>query len=149
VSNSTGRWAAEPILPELPPPPAELIRTPGAQRIRVMNVDAHNRAARGGFTEALILARAELADGGQGALVAWLSAWQETSRTTGRGRFAWCRLLTDRVVEMPPPRHLLDGDEWYGQHTESEFASAVRAAAETLPKHLREAAVIPAVPGRG
>jgi len=138
-----GRWVDEPVLPELPTgPPPHLIRVEGARLIRVMNVDAHNPASRDGYTEAVVLATAPLG-GGTGVLVAWLGGWQEGHRATGRGRYAWCRLLEDRVREVAPPRAKIDGAEWHGHHAEGEFAGAVRQAAELLPEEMRAAALTP------
>ncbi len=138
-----GRWVDAPILPELPPPPARLVRVDGAQLIRVYNVDAPNPGSRGGYNEAVVLAWAPLADGGRGVLAAWLGGWQEGHRTTGKGRFGWCRLLSDRVREIPPPRAKIEGAEWHGHHELSEFAAAVRQAAELLPEPVRAAALTP------
>lgn len=142
-ADAPGRWVDEPVLPELPPPPVHLIRTEGAYLIRVMNVDAHNPASREGYTEAVVLATAPLADGGTGVLVAWLGGWQEGHRTTGRGRYGWCRRLEDRVREVDPPQRRIDGAEWHGHHAEGEFAEAVRQAAESLPEELRAKALTP------
>ncbi len=141
-----GRWVDDPVLPELPPPPVHLIRVDGAQLIRVMNVDAHNRGSRGGYTEAVVLATAPLGDGGTGILAAWLGGWQEGHRTTGKGRYGWCRLLADRVREVAPPRAKIDGAEWHGHHVEGEFAGAVRQAAELLPEEMRAKALAPKPP---
>jgi hypothetical protein len=147
---AVGRWVDEPVLPELPPPPAHLIRVEGAQLIRVLNVEAHNPPSRGGYTEAVVLATAPLADGGTGALVAWLGGWQEGHRTTGRGRYAWCRRLEDRVREVDPPQRRIEGAEWHGHHELSEFAAAVRQAAELLPEEMRADALTPKrAPGSG
>jgi hypothetical protein len=38
---------------------------------------------------------------------------------------------------------------WHGWHEESEFGEAVRQAAASLPEHQRQAALTPAVSGRG
>ncbi len=108
-----------------------------------MNVDAHNAASRDGYTEAVVLATAPVVDGGTGVLVAWLGGWQEGHRTTGKGRYGWCRRLEDRVREVDPPRRRIDGAEWHGHHGEGEFAAAVRQAAESLPEELQAKALTP------
>lgn len=146
AEDAGGRWVEEPILPELPPPPPNLVRVRGAQLIRVTAFDpAGNRR---GFTEAVVLAWAPLRGGGWGVLTAWLSGWQSAGRTTGRGRWAWCRLPDDLslVTPMPPPRHLLEDDEWHGHHPDHGITIAMRQAALTLPEPLRDAALAPAGP---
>lgn len=97
-----GRWSDPPILPELPPPPEHLIRVRGAQLVRVYNVDAPNPGSRGGWTQALALAWARLPSGDWAALLAWLSGWHEDGRTTGKGRYGWCRILPDRTRAVAP-----------------------------------------------
>lgn len=146
AEDAGGRWVEEPILPELPPPPPNLVRVRGAQLIRVTAFDpAGNRR---GFTEAVVLAWAPLRGGGWGVLTAWLSGWQSGGRTTGRGRWAWCRLPDDLslVTPMPPPRNLLEDDEWHGHHPDHGITIAMRQAALTLPEPLRDAALAPAAP---
>lgn len=133
----------DPILPEVAPPAADAILVRGAQLLRRLNVEAHNRSSRGGHTDMVALAWARLPDGDWAVLAAWQGAWrQESGRTTGRARFGWVRLLPDRVepVEKPPR---IEGFAWFGWHADSEIGKAVRAAVLLLPEHLREKALTP------
>lgn len=143
--EDAGRWVDDPILPEVSAPPPERVLVRGAQLIRVINVDAPNRASRKGFTEAVILAWARLPDGDWAVLAAWQGAWQQHGHTTGLARCGWVRLLTDRVQAMPipPVSGLIDGAQWHGHHELSQFAEAVRQAALLLPEDQREAALTP------
>ncbi len=124
-------------------PQPHLIRTEGARLVRVRNADDED--PRKGFTEAVILAEAELADGGTGLLLAWLGAWQQEARTSGRGRFAWVRLPDDpeRVRYMPPWPRRAEGVAWYGWGEPNELGAAIEQAAATLPQEMRQAALRP------
>lgn len=144
-----GRWVEDPILPELDPdnphkpPPPELIDVHGAQPVRVYTIDAPDPRRRNGFAQALILAWAPRLEGGWGVLIAWLGAWQEGGRTTGAGRWAWCRLTADdlrRGRVRPVKPHVGLEDEWYGMPADSEFGLAVAEAVASLPEGMREAA---------
>lgn len=139
----------EPPLPPLKDPPPHLILVRGAQLVRVHNVDDPDPRRRRGFTQVVILAWAPLPGGGWAGLCVWLSGWHgpgpRGSRVTGRGRFAWCRILRDRVEAWRPPRpYIQDPDQgWHGQGDPSEVSEAMARAAETLPRHLREKALQP------
>lgn len=144
-----GRWVEEPILPELDPdnphapPPAELIDVHGAQPVRVYTIDHPDPRRRRGFTQALILAWAPRLDGSWGVLIAWLSGWQQGGRTSGGGRWAWCRLTREDVRRgrvRPVKPHVRLDDEWYGMPADSDFGQAVAQAVGSLPRGLREAA---------
>lgn len=143
TAPTPGRWAEDPVLPELPAPPPDQVSVRGAQLLRVYNVDAASSGSRGGYTEAVALAWARLPDGDWAVLAAWLSGWQQDTSTTGKGRYGWCRLLEDRVRAVAPPRHRIAGAEWHGHHELSEFARAVRQAALLLPEEMRATALAP------
>jgi hypothetical protein len=142
-ASADGRWIEEPVLPLLPPPPADRILVRGTRLIRVAFI---HRGQRRGFTEAAVLAWARTGDGGWGVLTAWQGAWQENGRTTGRARWGWCRLDVDLVEPRPVPRRIAEDDEWHGHHPMEEFTEAIRQAAASLPEHLRQAALAPAAP---
>ncbi len=135
----------EPVLPEIAAPPVDLIQVHGARLVRVLNVVDPDPRRRRGFREAVILAHAPIPGGGWAVLAAWIGAWQERSRTTGGPRWAWVRLLEDRVAPHTPDRPLVEaeGHEWHGYHELSDMAEAVRLAAASLPEHLRDAALTP------
>ncbi len=143
MGYDAGRWVDEPILPELPAPPAHLVQVRGAQLVAVRYVDPAGR--RRGEGDAVILAWAPLPAGGWAVLVAWIGAWQQNNRTTGAPRWAWCRYDKDLVRPAKPSRPLVEreGFEWHGWHRDSDLAEAVRQAAASLPEHLREAALTP------
>lgn len=143
MGTSAGRWVEDPILPELKPPPIDRIRVTGARLLHVVNIDARNTASRGGYTKTVALAWARTADGQAAALLAWLSAWQESGHTTGKGRIGWCRILEDRTRAVVPYPPTDAGDDWFGEHVWSQFAAAIREACETLPTGLRERAAVP------
>lgn len=130
-----------PPLPLLKPPPPHLIAVRGAQRLRVMNVDDPDPRRRNGHTETIALAWAQIPGGGWAVLLAWIGVWQQNSRTTGRGRYGWCRILDDRVRAMPAVHR--PGVAWYGWAQPNELDTAIEAAAATLPEHLRAAALEP------
>lgn len=148
MDEREGRWAEPPILPELPPPPADLIAVRGAQVVRVHDIDNPNPKLRG-HTEAVVLAWAPIPAGGFAGLCAWLAGWNEQGphggHTTGRGRFGWLRILEDRVEAWRPPHpYLTDPDRgWHGLGDPGEVSSAIEQAVATLPEHLREAALTP------
>lgn len=148
--HAGGRWTDKPVLPLLSPPPPDLIRVHGGARVvRVYNVDDPDPRRHGGFTEAVILAWAPRRDGGWGVLTAWLGGWQENTRTTGRGRWAWCLMRKDdfergRVKPVVP--FVMEGHEWHGHHPLDEVTRAMHEAAWSLPEQLREAALLPASP---
>lgn len=138
-----GRWVEDPILPEVEPPAPGDILVRGAQLLRRVNIEAHNKSSRGGHTDMVALAWARLPDGDWAVLAAWQGAWrQESGRTTGKARYGWVRLLEDRVepVDRPPQ---IEGFEWFGWHRDSALGKAVRAAALLLPEGMREAALTP------
>lgn len=141
--NDEGHWVEETILPELKAPPPELIQVRGAQLVRVKSIDPPG--VERGFREAVVLAWARIPGGGWAGLFAWIGAWQRGHRTTGGPRWAWCQVPEGRVEPVTPPRPLVEAEdhEWHGYHEMSDLAEAVRRAAETLPEHLREAAVTP------
>lgn len=144
--DTGGRWVEEPILPLLPPPPADRILVRGTQLVHVAFV--HNGQRRG-FTEAAVLAWARTGDGGWGALTAWQGAWRQgNGRTTGRARWGWCRLDLDLVEPRRAPQRVAEDDEWHGHHPLAAFTQAIRQAAASLPEHLRQAALAPAPPPR-
>lgn len=152
MDTSEGRWVEDAILPEIDPdnphagPPPELIDVHGAQPVRVYTIDAPDPRRRDGFTAALILAWAPRLEGGWGVLIAWLGARQEGGRTTGKGRWAWCRLTADdlrRGRVRPVKPHVGLEDEWYGMPTDSEFGRAAAEAVGSLPDGIREAASRP------
>jgi hypothetical protein len=131
----------DPPLSELPPPPPHLIAVRGAQRLRVNNLNHPDPRRRGGHTDTVALAWARTPDGEWTALLAWLGAWQQDGRTTGRGRFGWCRIPEGRARVMP----VVDrpGIAWYGMYEPNELGAAIGLAAETLPEELRTAALEP------
>ena len=131
----------DPPLPEITPLPERLIAVRGAQRLRVNNQDNPDPRRRGGHTDTVALAWARTPDGDWAALLAWLGAWQQGGRTTGRGRFGWCRIPEGRVEAMPPDP--LSGAAWYGWFEPNELGAAIQAAALTLPEALRAAALDP------
>lgn len=145
-----GRWVDDPPLPALAEPPSALIRTHGAQLVRVHAVDQPDPRRHGGFTEALFLAWAPIPGSRDWAvLAAWLGHWQEDGRTTGRGRYGWLRVAHDdaqrgRVRAVRP--FPLEGDEWHGHHPDSEFTAGVSGAVASLPEGLRAAALTPRQP---
>lgn len=146
VDDEAGRWTDGPPLPPLPAPPADRIVVPGAQLLRVMQVDHPDPRRRRGYVEAMILAWARTRDGGWGFLLAWGGNWQQAGgRMTVKARWSWCRRLPDRVVTMPQPHPstLMEDDEWHRHHPDSEFSKAVRAAVRTLPEPLRARALAP------
>lgn len=145
--DEAGRWTDEPLLPELPPPPADRIIVRGAQLVRVYTVDHPDPRRRRGYSEAVILAWARTGAEGWGVLLAWGGSWRQQigGRTTVKARWSWCRLREDRVKPVRPPP-LQAEDEWHGHHPLSEFSEAVRLAAQLLPEELREAALTPAPP---
>jgi hypothetical protein len=146
MPDRVGRWVEPPILPEVDAPAPDLIQVPGAQLWRRLNVEAHNKASRGGHTEFVVLARAPLPDGSWAVLAAWQGAWRQPGgRTTGKARFGWVRLLEDRVTPATPPPGLVarEGFEWHGWAQSSQIAEAVRQAAALLPEYLRAAALTP------
>jgi hypothetical protein len=140
------RWLDEAPLPEFKEhPPAELIRVRGGRVVRVYQVDDPHPQRREGFTDAVLLAWAHRLEGGWGMLLAWLGTVQVGVKTTGEGRWGWCRYLADRTVPITP--YLFDEeDEWYGNTSYSELGKGVQAAVASLPVHLREAALRPAPP---
>jgi hypothetical protein len=147
MDDEGGRWIEEPLLPELPAPAADQIIVRGAQLVRVVFGDVAADSRHQGYTEAVVLAWAKTAQGGWGVLLAWGGSWrQRNGRSTVKARWAWCRLLPDRVTPVPRPRALLPEDEWHRHHPGSEFSEAVRAAAASLPEHLRDRALQPAEP---
>ena len=145
------RWVDEPPLPKLvdpkPPPPARLIRVHGAQLVRVYNIDDPDPRKWEGFTEVLFLAWAPIRGGEDwvwAVLTAWLGHRQTGSRTTGGGRHAWLLLTRDdlrRGRGRPAEPMSKDEAEWWGHDSTAQFSIAVRAAAATLPKGLRERAL--------
>lgn len=147
-----GRFLDDPPLPELAPPPPELIAVRGAQVVRVHHTDHPNPKLRG-FTEVVVLAWARVPDSEHWAgLCVWLAAVQEPgphgAHTTGAGRFAWLRMLPDRVEAWRPPHRYLDGEHgWHGQGDPGQVSEAILRAAETLPEHLRAKALTPREPG--
>lgn len=148
MTDDAGRWVDDPPLLAIGPPPPGVPLDLGAALVRVyVVVEQAGERQRRGFTEAVILARTPYPAGGWAALAAWLGSWQQSARTTGRGRFGWVHVPADddRVQPMPPPpaASLIEGAEWHGHHELSEFAEAVRQAAATLPEHQRAAALEP------
>lgn len=142
-------WLDDPPLPVVKPPPPELILVRGGQVARVHFPDHPNPKMRG-FIEVAVIAWARLPDSEDWAgLCVWLGTVQEPgphgTHTTGGGRYAWCRMLTDRVESWRPPhRYLADPDAgWHGQGDPSEVSEAMVRAAATLPEHLREQALQP------
>jgi len=116
----------------------------GARLVCVYKVTARDPRHQAGHAEVVVLAWAQLGDGEWGVLIAWGGGWQQSGRTMVRARFAWCRLLTDRVRPVDPPRTAIPDAEWHGWHTLSEFAEAVRLAAASLPVDVRTVVLIPA-----
>lgn len=142
-----GRWVDDPPLPALKPPPPDLIQVHGARLVHVLQIDDPDPRRQEGYTPVLFMAWAAIPGSRDWAvLAAWLGTRQEALRTTGRGRWGWLRLTPDdlergRVRAHTPYRE--PEDEWWGQHPLSEFTKAGRAAAATLPEHLREKALQP------
>lgn len=143
-----GRWVDEPPLRELATPPPHLIQTHGAQLVRIYTIDDPDPRRHEGYTEALFLAWAPIPNSRDWAvLAAWLSAWQDGVRTTGKGRYGWLRIVMPADIESGRVRavkpFVMDEDEWHGHHPLAEFSIAVRAAVASLPEGLRERAVRP------
>ncbi len=152
-ASDEGRFIDEPPLPELKSPPPELYAVRGAQVVRVHHIDHPNPKMRG-FTEVVVLAWARLPDTGDWAgLCVWLAAVQEPgphgAGGVGAGRFGWLRMLPDRVEAWRPPHRYLEGEHgWHGQGDPGQVSEAIERAAQTLPEHLRERALIPREPGQ-
>lgn len=137
-------WLEDPLLPELPAPPFDRIQVRGARLVRVYDEPGTRR--QDGGREAVIVAWAQLPDGGWAVLLAWASLAKLGIKTTALARWCWCRLIEDRVKPVRPKRGTEpDPDQaWHGWFEPGELSEAIWQAAATLPERLRKAAVTPA-----
>jgi hypothetical protein len=147
-------WLDDPPLPPVNPrdphrpPPAERILVRGAQLVRVHFPDHPNPKLRG-FIEVVVLAWARIPNSEHWAgLCVWLGTVQEPgphgAHTTGAGRYAWLRMLPDRVQSWRPPHRYLECDAgWHGMGEPGQVSDAIARAAATLPEELRQAALTP------